>query len=915
MQKNKKGPSRIKKWLFGSIRIKISAFVVLLCLILVSLFWILSIQMLQPSYQDLIRNDLQSTLNTVVDILNTAQADGVALLHTTVENGVTHTDISDEVLVLLRKAQEDGTLDLTGRCLDISDSQMRNLLLSDQLELRCLLHQSHEVGITPDGILFSPERNGALVTVIRSHLRDEGQYEQVVEGGQIVLGSTAANGQFLILVSANLERIPQAVNVLNQLLVPISIFLIVLSVGCAWAFSSWFSRPINRLSNATRKMAAGNYDVAVRIDSYDEIGTLSANFNTMAQEVKRSTEMQKEFFANVSHDLRTPLTLIKGYAETLRDLTGDDAKKRNEQLTVIVDESDRLSKLVNSVMEYSRISSGIEKPKVEPFNISRLYHDIGARYATFCQQKGLLFDYLGEDNCYANADAAQMERALHNLLGNAINHVGPDGYAGLHFGKTDKNNFRVEIIDHGPGIPAEDLPHIFDRYYRSRSDAGKTGTGLGLAITKAIFAGNKCTFGVESELGKGSTFWFEIPIIDPTDEDLLRESEAAEGEGAEYSMDFPIGALPEMPGREGTAGETAAENDALQGGQENGIFIGETNPVRFNLYQMCDEVGYDYEVACQQSGGQFVFEADGDHDVTADPGQIQRVLQILLDNARQHLGPDGFMGLYLKQLEEGRVRVSVVDHGPGIPEREIPLLFDCYDRSHAGTGQTGTGFGLTIAKAIFEANGCTYGVESEEGEGAVFWFELAVDGAAGQAARRDEAELAEPVAPAEDAVRENPAYVTFNLYQMCDEVSYDSEAFCAESGKQFVLAGDEEVAIEADPVQMEELLRILLQLGRNHIGADGQLGMRVSKTPQNRARVEVSHHAPNIPENRMGTLFDNDDEAVNLPRAKAIFEENGYLYGIQAGEAIGTLFWFEIPLPGEAPLPPGAQGDTDGDTE
>lgn len=110
-----------------------------------------------------------------------------------------------------------------------------------------------------------------------------------------------------------------------------------------------------------REIADGNYDVQVPVVRNDELGLLGREFNHMAQEVKRSAQLEKDILANVSHDLRTPLTLIKGYAETVRDITGDDKAKRTEQCSIIVDETDRLSALVNSVMELSKVSSGAEK--------------------------------------------------------------------------------------------------------------------------------------------------------------------------------------------------------------------------------------------------------------------------------------------------------------------------------------------------------------------------------------------------------------------------------------------------------------------------------------------------------------------------------------------------------------------------
>lgn len=286
--------------------------------------------------------------------------------------------------------------------------------------------------------------------------------------------------------------------------------MIALNLLVAALFSRWFTRPMRQLSEGAREIADGNYDVQVPVVRNDELGLLGREFNHMAQEVKRSAQLEKDILANVSHDLRTPLTLIKGYAETVRDITGDDKAKRTEQCSIIVDETDRLSTLVNSVMELSKVSSGAEKLNPVDFDMSQLCFEVAGRYDAVCEQNGWTLQLEANKECMVRADPAMMERVLHNLLGNATHHMGADGVFVLRAIPMPNGGCRVEVEDHGPGIPPEELPHLFDRYYRARQDAGKTGTGLGLSITKAILQQHDFPFGVNSTVGKGSTFWFEM---------------------------------------------------------------------------------------------------------------------------------------------------------------------------------------------------------------------------------------------------------------------------------------------------------------------------------------------------------------------------------------------------------------------
>ena len=498
--------ARFKSWISASIRRKLTFFVVLVCFMLISLVFLLVVQLLQPAYNASIQRDLTRTLNTVVSVLDKAAQEEVPLLEKYSSQGLTTVAISDDCITLLNDQILSGNLKIENLCIDISDKNLNNVFLWDQLPSRCLLHKNE--GLLGEVI----GRNGDAVLTLRDRVFKTGSvyYEQDL---QMISGKIAANGEFAVIISMNLERIPQAVGVLQQLMIVVSIAMILLSVLCAYIFSNWFTKPLTDLSGAARQVSKGNYNVSVSTIGRDEIATLAKDFNTMAQEVKRSDELQKDLIANVSHDLRTPLTLIKGYAETLRDLTGDDPVKREEQLNVIVDESDRLSALVGSVLELSRMSSGNEKIEKVHFNLTQLCDEVGYRYDVLAHQRNLNFVFEGEDKCDIYADPALLERALHNLLGNAVNHVGPDGYIGLRVVKIDDGKrARVEVIDHGPGIPADELELVFKRYYRSRASAGKPGTGLGLSITKAILENHGYTFGVNSTLGQGCVFWFEAPL-------------------------------------------------------------------------------------------------------------------------------------------------------------------------------------------------------------------------------------------------------------------------------------------------------------------------------------------------------------------------------------------------------------------
>ena len=349
---------------------------------------------------------------------------------------------------------------------------------------------------------------------MRQYCRENGDFARVLPAAkpsaynQPVVGRMTSDRAYTVLVSTTLMHVSEAGTVLSTVLPLAAALIFAFSMSAAWLFSEWFTKPLRQLSGAARQVAQGNYAVHVETRRNDERGDLAEDFNHMAKEVQRASQMQRDLLANVSHDLRTPLTLIKGFAETARYITGDDKAHRDEQINIIVDEADRRTALVSSGRELSKVTSGAEKCEKVHFDMAQLCDAVSERYDAICTQNGWQLRLeLPEEELPVYADPNMMQRALHNLLGNAMHHIGADGVFVLRAEKCAEG-VRVEVEDHGPGIAADDLPYIFDRYYRSRSDAGRQGTGLGLSITKAIFQQHGFRFGVQSTVGKGTTFWF-----------------------------------------------------------------------------------------------------------------------------------------------------------------------------------------------------------------------------------------------------------------------------------------------------------------------------------------------------------------------------------------------------------------------
>ena len=481
-----------------SIRWQLMFFIGAMTLLTVGLIWGIITYALAPKYNATIRQNLTNKASAITAIFDQTDSEISSR-----DFGVLQLD--DDFWTALGQTFSDKKINMDGYCVDFSDSTLRCLKAYESM-FPCLLHESSG-SFSGE---FGYNLNTRQLITFRQELFEEGSLYKIVQIGstrQMLVGQLSADGKYGIIVSTGMAQITTAAEVLRSILWPVALILLVLDLLFAMLFSRWFTRPVQQLSSGAKEIATGNYDIQLPVVHHDEIGQLAEDFNHMAAEVKRSAQLEKDILANVSHDLRTPLTLIKGYAETVRDLTGTDAEKRTEQCNIIVDETDRLSALVNSVMELSKVQSGAEKPNLIDFDMGELCFEVAGRYDALCDQNHWHLELQADEAAPVRADPAMMERVLHNLLGNAFHHIGADGQVMLRV-LPQADGCRVEIEDHGPGIPPEDLPYIFDRYYRARQDSGKVGTGLGLSITKAILQQHGFAFGVNSAVGQGSTFWF-----------------------------------------------------------------------------------------------------------------------------------------------------------------------------------------------------------------------------------------------------------------------------------------------------------------------------------------------------------------------------------------------------------------------
>lgn len=318
--------------------------------------------------------------------------------------------------------------------------------------------------------------------------------------------------KFIIVGSIPIEPIEETIDLLQRQLIYLMIIMVILSILIGTFISKAFLRPIKNLNDSVMALSKGNMDARAEIISEDEIGNLASNFNMMANELSKVDGLRKDLVANVSHELRTPLGIIKGYAEMVKDIYGENPEKREESIDIIIDEVDRLSLMVDDILKLSQLQSGAIKLEKEKFNIVDMAKLVVSKYSqTASMARVSLNIEINVNEEIAKGDAKRIEQVFHNLISNALKHTKAGGFVKVKlWGNSDY--FKIEIEDSGEGIAKEELPYIWDRYYKSRDNEKgfDRGAGLGLSIVKAIFEAHQIDYGVSSELGKGSLFYFKI---------------------------------------------------------------------------------------------------------------------------------------------------------------------------------------------------------------------------------------------------------------------------------------------------------------------------------------------------------------------------------------------------------------------
>ena len=380
----------------------------------------------------------------------------------------------------------------------------------DSLGQLCMLDKQITVGDMTYTIKDEPEKMIALIKNYNPF--SQTIYSQFTGIEMLLYGKQLKTNlaNYYLILNTPLEPVESYIDfIMNQYLY-LAMIVIVISLILAFFLAKNISQPIIKMKNEANKLAQGDYDAKFETNSFSEINDLASTLDDATEKLSKINDLRKDLIANVSHDIKTPLTMIKAYAEMIKDISGEDPKKRNEHLDVIIQESEYLDKLVSDMSELSKLQSGVIEINRDNFDMKECVGRVVVLLSKAAEEKNVQL-IVNCDDCVAYADEIKISQVIYNFLSNALKYS--DDNAIIIINVFDSENaIRVEVVDNGNGISKEALPYIWDRYYKVDKNFNRSvnSTGLGLAIAKAILEAHKARYGVESTVNEGSTFWFEL---------------------------------------------------------------------------------------------------------------------------------------------------------------------------------------------------------------------------------------------------------------------------------------------------------------------------------------------------------------------------------------------------------------------
>ena len=501
------------------IRWKMLSILLVFILLFALTIWVFQVQMLNYFYQVVKYNEFEKTVEVI-----TNSADKMDRLEQIIHN---HSGESYDDIWIYRLSRDSGELD-NGEILfdDVHDDNA--LFLEGEfnsLYQTTIANGGRYIAVFSDKY-FQP--NSYFEFKILTDNNGDKDFRPVTtrlgrEANVIQLDIVSlSNGEdILVIQKASLSPTNALINTIEAQVIFVTLVLAVFSIILVIVLSRIITKPIVRVNESAKQLAEGKYSIEFKGNNYREISELSDTLNYAAKELSKNDMLQKELISNISHDLRTPLTMIKGYSELMRDIPGENTA---ENFQIIIDEATRLSELVDAMLDLSKIQSGVRVPQKQVFSLTELVNITLSRYEKLVLQEGYKLEFISDQEIFVCADRTMILQVIYNFINNAINYTGNDKFVHVEQKLLD-GKVRISVIDTGDGISEDKIPYIWDRYYKIDKvhKRATVGSGLGLSIVKSVLEAHEASYGVITGEGKGSTFWFELDVADLNDDTELVE--------------------------------------------------------------------------------------------------------------------------------------------------------------------------------------------------------------------------------------------------------------------------------------------------------------------------------------------------------------------------------------------------------
>lgn len=363
-------------------------------------------------------------------------------------------------------------------------------------------------------LLYDELMEGVLSGEVVSYRCKPGQ---VFETAMMVVGYPVSEGQIAgIFMCRPLPDIQASLNEMYEMSV-LSMFLVsALAILVSFLTAKHVALPLVVMNEAAKIIANGNFDLRVQVRSNDELGELAESFNHMAESLQAHEKVQKDFIANISHDLRSPLTSMQGFLTAMLDGT-IPTEKQEKYLGIVLEETQRLSRLTQGIVELSRAQSSSILLEEKDFDINGLIRtNIELLEPQLKEKNAKIKAIYAEEATLVHGDEDKISRVLQNLLSNAVKFSPAEGCIEVETTLIEKKKVLVSVKDEGPGISVEDQKYVFDRFFKSDTtrNKDKVGSGIGLSIAKEFMLAHGENITVKSEEGNGATFAFSLKLAE-----------------------------------------------------------------------------------------------------------------------------------------------------------------------------------------------------------------------------------------------------------------------------------------------------------------------------------------------------------------------------------------------------------------